>query len=601
MRPPSGVALALLATLAALVAPAAALVSAQASLAGEVEVIRFPGRPPAAELRVRGRPVARLVGADAARRLHDAARRLEPLLPPPTAIAVRTGPRGATLVVDGSAVLSLARGEARSRPGRPAEVAASWAAALEQALQTPALATPIRDLVLAPGAVGRFTLHAAGTAPVTVGAYDRRVVAVRLRGRDVEVTGGEPGSTVVPFRLGPYRTQVGVAVRPPAGALPPEVEVVVTGAPAPPELIRAAVERRLAEVTPVQAGATLTIGRIALDGPLAPGAAVDLPVAMAIRSPSGGPVEGTVRVRVQNAAVSLVAPDVLLVSNRPERITASGLLFQETVEAGRAARLLYHHLNGTPGRPLVLKITLRNAGAGRARVHYTSGLAGPSHDPVFIGYAATRRFLAALLAGQGYFVDVPERGAATFTAYTLPPDALVSGLMQVQVTQGGPVEVVVHVRAPYLLDHTVTTDLGPTAFPHPRGTFPGALVEIERELPAHEPAPVVDLGVSAGLRDVRTGEALVGDYGVLYRVRLRLTNPTGREVNTVLMANAAGGLARGLFVVDGAVVDAGLMRPYEDREIAALAVAPGGGRTVTVVTMPLAGSFYPVRLSLRPR
>jgi hypothetical protein len=198
-------------------------------------------------------------------------------------------------------------------------------------------------------------------------------------------------------------------------------------------------------------------------------------------------------------------------------------------------------------------------------------------------------------------VDVPDGGAATFTAYTLPPDALVSGLMQFQVTQGGPVEVVVHVRAPYLLDHTVTTDLGPTAFPHPRGTFPGALVEVERDLPAHAPAPVVDLGVSAGLRDVRTGEALVGDYGVLYRVRLRLTNPTGREVNTVLVANAAGGLARGLFVVDGAVTDAGLMRPYEDREIAPLAVAPGESRTVTVVTMPLAGSFYPVRLSLRPR
>lgn len=599
MRPlGAGTALALLAALAA---PAATPVRAQGPLAGETMVARLPGRPPVAELRVRGHPVVRLVGTDAARRLQDAARRLEPLLPPPTVVTVRAGPRGAALVVDGVPVLWLLRGEARSQPGRPVEVVRRWARALEEALRTPALAAPVRDLVLAPGGVGRFTLRVAGTAPVTVGAYDRRVVTVRLQGRDVEVTAGERGATVVPFRLGPYRAGVGVAVRPPAGTPPEEVEVVVTGAPAPPELVRAAVERRLVEATPVQAGATLTIGPIALDGPLAVGAAAELPVVVAIRSPFGGPVEGTARVRVHNAGVSLADPDVLLVSNRPERITASGLLFRETLETGRAARLLYHHLNGIPGRSLVLKVTLRNAGAGRARVHYTSGLAGPSHDPVFVGYAATRRFLAALVAGQGYFVDVPDGGAATFTAYTLPPDALVSGLMQVQVTQGGPVEVVVHVRAPYLLDHTVTTDLGPTAFPHPRGTFPGALVEIERDLPAHMPAPVVDLGVSAGLRDVRTGEALIGDYGVLYRVRLRLTNPTGREVNTVLAANAAGGLARGLFLVDGAVTDAGLMRPYEDREIAPLAVAPGESRTVTVVTMPLAGSFYPVRLSLRPR
>jgi hypothetical protein len=173
--------------------------------------------------------------------------------------------------------------------------------------------------------------------------------------------------------------------------------------------------------------------------------------------------------------------------------------------------------------------------------------------------------------------------------------------MQFQVIEGGPVDLVVHVRVPYLLDHTVMTDLGPSAFPHPRGTFPGSVVEIAREQAAHQPGPVADLGVMSNLRDIRTGEPLVGDYGVLYRLRLRLVNPTDREVTTVLVANASGGLARGLFYVDGTPVDAGLMRPFEDRDIATFTVLAGATRDIMVVTMPVAGSFYPVRLVLRPR
>jgi hypothetical protein len=582
-------------------APGVAAPARAPASAGETVVVALAGRPTGAELRVRGRPVIRLAGADATRRLREAAARLEPLLPPPTHVSVRGDRRAAFLVVDGVVVLSLAQAEARSRPGRPADVVAGWAQALRDALEVPPLAASPRDLVLSPGRAARVTLTAAGVAPIVVGAYDDRVAAVRLRGRDAEITGLRPGATLVPFRLGPYRAQVAVSVRPPAGEIPRDVEVVVTGAPAPAELIHEAVERRLAEVARRATGATITVHPLSLDGPLPPGQAVGIAVAMAIRSASGGPVDGTAFVRVQNTPVELADPDVLLVSNRPEKITSSGLLFQETLGPGRAARLLYHHLNGMPGRTLVLKITLRNAGPGRARVHYVSGLAGPSPDPVFIGFTSTQRFLSALLAGQGYLVDVPAGGATAFTARTLPPAALVSGLMQLQLIEGGPVELVVHVRVPYLLDHTVTTDLGPTAFPHPRGTFPGSVVELTRDLPADRASPVVDLGTSAGLRDVRTGEGLTGDYGVLYRLHLRLVNPTEREVMAALVANAAGGLARGLFVVDGAVVDAGLMRPYEDREIAAVVVPPGESRLITVVTMPLAGSFYPVRMSLRPR
>jgi hypothetical protein len=67
------------------------------------------------------------------------------------------------------------------------------------------------------------------------------------------------------------------------------------------------------------------------------------------------------------------------------------------------------------------------------------------------------------------------------------------------------------------------------------------------------------------------------------------------------MAFAAGGEARGLFIVDGTLVDIGYLRANEERAVASFTLAPGAVRDVTIVTMPVAGSFYPVRLTARPR
>jgi hypothetical protein len=568
--------------------------------AGEISVVRIGGRPGGAELRVRGKTVLRLLGRRAASRLAGVAARLGPLLPPPTVVTTRVARTSAQLSVDGQVVITVTRAEL-GRLGLPGPMVELWAGALQEALAVPPLALSRAEMVLSPGRRESVSITKAGLAPVTTGLYDTRVVDVTIRDGQAEIMGKTTGTTLIPFRLGPYRAQLAVSVRAPAARIPADTDVLVTGAPATPELVREAIGRRLHEVVQREPGAWLGIGPVSLGGPLPPGQSATIPVAVGARSPYAGPVDGTVMVRVTNAPIQLSDPEVLLVSNRPEKITENGLLFQETLAPGKPARLLYHHLNGTPGQERVLKITLNNPGAVRARVHYLSGHAGPSGDPIFIGFASTQRFLDALLAGRGYIVEVPAGRSTTFTAYELPPLALVSGLMQFQVVEGGSIDLIVHVRVPYLLDQTVMTDLGPSAFPHPRGTFPGSVVEIAKEQAAHQAGAVAELGVMSNLRDVRTGEALVGDYGVLYRVRLRLVNPTDREVTTALVANAAGGLARGLFYVNGTPVDVGLVRPYEDREVAAFAVPSGGSRDVTILTMPVAGSYYPVRLGTRPR
>lgn len=587
---------------AALVSLAPVMVAGPVESApGEMIVEPLPGSPPGAALKVRAQPVIQVFGADAARRLQDAARRLDSLLGPAVAITTTATRTSGRLVVGDRVVLIAGRADAALARMTPASLARQWADALEAALAVPPMTLSQTGVVLSPGRRAVVVVTTMLTGPIAVGGFDQQVAEVRPAGNEVVVTGRNPGNTIVPIRIGPYRAQVAVSVRRPAGVIPASTEVVVTGLPAPADLIREAVERQLQEAVRRDPGATMELGDIAPNGPLAPGAFATIPVAICLRSPYAGPVDGTVRVRVRNLPVQIADPEVLLVSNRPETITGDGLLFQESLAPGRSARLLYHHVNGSPVQTRVLKITLTNPGATRARVHYLSGLAGPSSDPVLIGYTSTARFLDALVAARGYVVEVPARGATTFAAASLAPQALVSGLMQFQVLDGGPIDLIVQVRLPWLLDRTVTADLAPGAYPHPRGSFPGSVVEIVREYPVDIPAPVGDLGVMSNLREARTGEPLTGDYGVLYRIRLRLLNPTDREVTAALVANAAGGPARGLFLIDGAPVDVGLIRATEDREVATFTLAPGTRREVVVLTMPVAGSYYPVRLTLRPR
>jgi hypothetical protein len=568
-----------------------------APIAQEVMVTEIVG---GAELRVRGRPVIIALGADAPARLQKIASILEPLLPAPTRIESQPARRAAKLVIDGQVVITVTKKEAARFGYAPLALVSRWASSLRSALAIPPIAVSRKNVVLSPGYSQPVTITAAGSAPVFVGSYDQRVVMVTISDGVAEITGRAVGATLVAFGIGPYRAHVAVSVRPPAGEIPAEADVVVTGTPAPPELIREAIERRMQEVVRLDAGAMLEVGAVTTE-PVPAGQTVTIPVEVLVRSPFGGPVGALVQMRVTNEAIDLADPGVLHISNRPETIRDNGWLFNETLSPGRPTRLLYHHANGTPGQVRVLKITLTNPGSGRARIHYLNGLAGPSPDSIFIGFVSTQRFLDALVGKRGYIVEVPAKQSTTFTAYTLSPLALVSGLMQFQVVEGGPVDLVVHVRVPYLLDRTVTKDLGPGAFPHPRGSFPGSVVEVAKDLTAPQGGEVADLGVMANLQDPRTYEPLVGDYGVLYRIRLRLVNTTTREVSTALIANAAGGFARGYFIINGKPVDIGLVPATQEKEVATLTVPAGNSREFLVITMPVAGSFYPVRLSVRPK
>jgi len=570
---------------------------------GPVRIVREAAPDPAVAVVVQEVVVLRMRGPEATRRAAEVVRRLGELVGAgePLRVAVRARSGAADLLVNERHLVTADQELARLNLTTPEALAAQWAARLAQALarNTVRLIPPL--LRLSPGQSSTVTVQASLPGAVTLGPFDGRVAAARVAGGTVVVEARAGGSTVVPVAVGSGRALLPVVVRPLAGTIPEAVTVRVSGDLTDGALIREAVRRRIDQVVRREPGAVLAVGPFPpLDGIASETDRLELALRVAVRSPYALPVDGVARVAVVREKVQVADPALLLISNRPEVVDADGILFSEVVDARHPIRLLYHHMNGTPARPRILSVLLRNRSSHPAEMLLISGLAGPSSDPLFVGHAATSRFLQNLAAGRGYVMEVPPNSDYSFAAQTMAPRQMVSGILQLQLLRGEELEVRVQIRLPWLLEGTVPLPVYQVAYPHPRGVFPYPTVTIHRQVELRGAVPLVELGAAAGLRDVRTGEALVGDYGVVYRLLLTVAGgPTDAQAD--LVAVAAGGVARGVFLVDGRPVEIAIYRPGEERVLGTLSVPAGQSVQVQVVTMPAAGSYYPVRLLLRPR
>jgi hypothetical protein len=569
-----------------------------------LQVVIQPGGLPVATVIVQDVAVLRLRGPDARTRATEVARRLGEILADgahPLVVGVAARGKAADLLLNGRRLVTVDATAARGAGSVPLALARVWADQLREALSRNTVTLTPALLVLRPGERAAASVTAFLPGPVTIGPYDERVAVAQIVGGVVSVEARGIGSTAVPVIVGAGQAPLTVVVRRPAGVIPQTVTVRVTGELSA-ALVREAVQRKIEQSVLREPGASLAVGAIhvdetALAGPDAP----EMLVPVTVRSPYALPVDGVIRVTLVREQVEIADPALLLVSNRPEAVLADGVLFEEVVDARRPTRLLYHHQNGSADHSRVLTVALTNRADHPAALLLISGLAGPSPDSLFVGSAATGRFLQNLAAGRGYVLEMPARTTYAFVAQTMAPLQLVSGILQFQLLEGEELEIRIAARLPWLLDRTVAIPVNQIAYPHPKGVFADPTIAVVRTVDLLTPTHLVDLGWVAGLRDLRTDERLVGDYGVVYRLTVTAANPSPIELRADLVATAAGGAARGVFLIDGRLVEMAIYKGFEERTLATLAVPPGERLITQILTMPTAGSYYPVRLSLRPQ
>jgi len=399
-------------------------------------------------------------------------------------------------------------------------------------------------------------------------------------------------------------TSVWVRVAYQAGFPADYVETKITGDPATADYVR-----RAAAAAAAQAASNLRPGAKVQAVPGEVQGARDLPLddVETVRVPvavSGDPyitVRGTTTVRVENYAQPRIKPISLLVSDYPETITENGVLFSETLQTNQPARFLYYHYNepGSADRRILLKLT--NDGDQPALVQYISGPAAPTPYVLEGGHLSTMRFLVHVARNEGTVVTVPAKSTINLIDQEFPAGTLISNLLQLRELNGKPLQLTLLVQnfdAP-VDSMPAGTTLLQSKVKHARGVYPIPEFFFDYTYFVGSSSLEVPIG-EIPLPNLRRGEALGGDYGVLQSITITMVNRTNQAAPLALYENPHGGTATATYVIDGNVVLSHPVKAFTKYMVRQYLVPAHGFVRTKITTMPEGGSSYPLYLIVAP-
>jgi hypothetical protein len=336
---------------------------------------------------------------------------------------------------------------------------------------------------------------------------------------------------------------------------------------------------------------------------LKPDDTTDVQVPLTLTGPGYLPVSGMTIVHVENVAQPAVTPNSLIVSDFPERLTASGLLFTSNLNADAPTRLMFYHYNpkGQPNRHIVLRV--KNTAGEAAQLQLIDGHGGPSSNEMMVGHLATERFLVRSQQNEGVLSNVPPASTVTLVDAALPAGTIVNDMMQIREITGQPLELILTAEDIAVAQPAAAIDdSGPLLTApehHARGVYPIPHFFYETTYEVGQDPLSIAVG-ELPLPNLRQGEALVGDYGVQLTIDAAISNPTARPAPIALYVNPRGGRATGTFIIDRTLVRAHALKSFTNYKLRQYVVPAHGIVNVQVVTMPEGGSSYPVNLIFAP-
>ncbi len=388
----------------------------------------------------------------------------------------------------------------------------------------------------------------------------------------------------------------------PGGPLPP-LRVAVTGDPTPIETQRLAILTIARAMVPEARGIQISLVQTApplQPLPAAAGASVHAVVQV---TPTGvPPITRAVPVEITHTTSSRSEAQMLLISNSPETVAFSKVLFSGTLESQQTARLLYHHQNGSTTRGMTVTVALSNPTPRPITLWITA--AGPSSgsDELVLGHGAARDFLTQYWHRAGFLLPVPAHTTVSLLVHRLAPLGIASGLVQLALVKGDRLNLQVIARMEGDLEPPPDSYLPNADRVHQRGTFDRPDIVQPLDFTVGGPPIMMVLGSGQDLVHERaTGEALQGNYGVLYTFPVHIDNPTAAPATLALVMHAAGGQAGGTFRIGDRIAEVPRVQAGGIQPVAAVRVAPGEHRTLVISTMPESGANYPVLLTLEPQ
>lgn len=410
-------------------------------------------------------------------------------------------------------------------------------------------------------------------------------------------------SKLTVFR-GVAKESVFIQVKDWAGTLPKEVVAEVTGSPAQADIVAQAVMLSIVAGTETKPGCFVYID----DSNFLP---IDVPSGdtMRIVVPAGitasedyFEVSGRITVSVVNVPVEPVEQNLLLVSNRPERIDKDGILLKYTFNRREPTRLMYSHLNASE-RNRHLWVNLFNLSETPLKIVISPTHAGPEKSEIYVGQTAAKRFLTNLAAQSGYIVTLSPRSALQLVSHDMRKDMLVSGFINFQILEGSSAQVEVRTASdPNGNDGRVLPELGAPFNPfkiHPHGVFAQPYFEFEGDYEVDGKPLTFVYGESPWLIDFETGLPNTGNFGVLYKTLIEFKNPTRRTRTVGLYFKPLSGPGGANFLIGNKVYQAVFRKKDDEVLVAKIELGPNSSNLVEIITLPEATSCYPAQYELR--
>ena len=454
---------------------------------------------------------------------------------------------------------------------------------------------------------GTVTLHLSNAlAPVTTRLYDDRLGAtVDPRGENVVVTGVKSGLSAIDVTDARGATKsVAIRVAQLAGSVGGSASLRLTGDPASNAYVKGEIIAAASSLTVPRPGADVFIDPddIPLRNDLAQNQTLDLDLPVFLQGEDFFDVSGRVHVHVENVALPRIEPSSLLVSDYPEALTENGVLYTADLHAGQADRFLYYHFNPPkqPDRKIVL--FAQNPSDHTVLVQMIEGGAGPNPNEMRVGHLSTQRFLVHEVQNEGYLIGIPPHTVMPLSERGLPAGDIISSIIQLRQINGDSLHLTLvalnasdPVQAP-----APDSPLLVGGKPHARGVYSIPEFFQDYTYRTNQDTLMVTIG-QIPIPNLMRGEALAGDYGVRQTITVRMVNVSPHDAaHLALYASPRGGGATGTFLIDRSLVQAHSMNAYDYYKLREYTVPPASVIRTEIVTMPEAGSSYPLQLIVGP-
>jgi len=446
------------------------------------------------------------------------------------------------------------------------------------------------------GVFGTFTAVAADPKLVDVGLDQDQ--------RRISIAGKAPGSTSITITdMRGITAIVGVRVAFNAGTIANNLTISLTGDPASPDFVRDLIMRQVTRSTHTQPGAQVVV--TSDDVPLHENLNQDMmrtiAVPVLVQGEQYFSVEGSTRVTVENVAVPRISPDILMVSDYPEKLTENGILFTADLHRDVPSRFLYFHYNptGQPDRRIVL--VAENHSNQPSMIQFISGRGGPTPNEAEVGHAATKTFLVNVIQNQGRLIEVPANSTQVIGMQALPAGSIVANILQLRVLDGADLHLsLIAQNASDDPDAALTTGtLLTSTVKHARGIYTIPEFHFAQQWNVNGEYLEIPIG-QIPLPNTLAGETLAGDYGVLESFVVNVQNPLSTPQNIAIYENPRGGASTGTYLIDGVLVQSHRVPAFSRYKVRQYVVPAKGFVRVTIVTIPEAGSSYPLRLIFAP-